>query len=363
MSQIDQAFIRAYGEPERESAPRFPAATTQPSAELPSTSNPAPAPHILTHPSLQGEQGPPVSSNIPEPIPAPHFQIDAFGTFSTSYDTSAPALAPVPLPPTPVPFVSQPSPEAVTAPPTPPAEPASQRRPLSSFSAPEPTATVAFHPVFEVDAFRWPETVDMMLRSHQDLLLPVLNQLLEAREAGRTMIGVAGTGPRVGCTTVYMCLARLLAQAGLEVALVDANFERGSLATELGLEFETGWRDVLLGKNPLAESVIRSLEDRLALLPLAGPLAGAHELLSSIQTSVTAGVLRYHYDAVLFDLGAPGQGPQRDAVVQILKNCRLDASLIVADSSSRSIQSADDIEAVMDLLGETCHGLIGNQAV
>ena len=60
---------------------------------------------------------------------------------------------------------------------------------------------------------------------------------------------------------------------------------------------------MLAGRVPLAEAVIQSLADRIAMLPLAQGGLPAAEKLDAIHASITAGVLRYHYDIVLFDLG------------------------------------------------------------
>jgi hypothetical protein len=86
------------------------------------------------------------------------------------------------------------------------------------------------------------------------------------------------------------------------------------------------------------------------------------ELLAGIQTSVSAGVLRYHYDVVLFDLGSPAEGPQLAAVQNILEHCRLDASILVADTSANDVESGQSIDHLMSLLGSSCLGLIGNVA-
>lgn len=336
MSQIDQAFIRAY-EP----------TSTSPVSEGLLPQGGVPSPHILAHPAVEQTQEASNSLNSPEPIPAPHFQFAAAG----SYQVETPiAGSPVE------------SPSIQTAP-APVAQPiSSQRQPLSSFSNPQKAQPESFDPVFEVDAFLWPDMVNELLDKHFQLLVPVAEQLIEAREAGRTMVGIAGTRSSVGCTTVQLCLARLLSQAGMKIALVDGNFQRAGLASSLGLEFDTGWEDVLRGQQPLAECVVKSLEDRMALLPLAAPVSKAGNLLSGIQTSVTAGVLRYHYDLVLFDLGAAGMGDQFEAAHQIMNNCRLDVSLIVADTEKVGAAANSSMDALMELLGPSCHGVIGNSA-
>ena len=340
MSQIDQAFIQAYAESHPLSPPQ---------------DHEVPAPHIVLHPATEVPEdaygAPGVSDPVdpiprapnrmaPEPIPAPYFR--AAGELNPTTPMSPP--------------------ERVSTLPSQPAT-TSDRRPLSTFSTPQQPAATAFDPVFEVDSFRWPVVIEELLHQHQELLSPVADQLLAAREAGRTMIGIGGTRPGVGCTTVLLCLSQMLSQAGLQVAIVDANFAKGDLASQLGLEFDTGWEDALTGRMPLAETIVKSLHDRMALLPLAGPTAGASELVAGIQTSITAGVMRYHYDIVLFDLGTAALLPQHDAARQIMEHCRLDASLIVADSEHSEAVSSESINGLLELFGPTCHGLIGNHAV
>jgi len=309
MNQIDQAFIQAYAPEGATSAP--------PEAVLPMAA---------------------------EPIPAPHFRM--------SGDTAAYADT-----------VAMQRELLVFGNEVPSPEPSGPRRPLSTFSAPEQATTTSFQPVFEVDAFRWPESVCHLLESHESLLSPVVEQLVTASEAGRSMVGVAGLRSSVGCSTVLMCLARLLAETGKSVAMVDSNFASSTLAKSLGIEFEIGWEDVLAGRVPLAESIVNSINDQIALLPLSGSPSLAvspSDLLAGIQTSVSAGVLRYHYDVVLFDLGSPGDDPQLSAVQKILEHCRIDASILVADTSATDAQSGQQVEPMMSLFGSTCLGLIGN---
>jgi|GEM_PF-1110261 len=350
MSQIDEAFIQAYATPQPPTqavVPGVPANPTQP--PLAGLHH---SPH-LTLPASVEPQAANVETQAPavewsaEPLPAPHFRLSGAGQSAASVPASA-----VPTQST------QLSGQSVAAA---PAE-TNERRPLSTFSAPEQPQTTAFHPVFEVDGFRWPKLTDDLLRNYQALLIPVAEQLLEMGERGRSLVGIAGSRPRIGCTTVQMCLARLLASTGKSIALVDGNFAKAGLARELGLEFDTGWEHVLAGELPLAECVVKSINDSMALLPLAKPSAEATELLASIHTSVTAGVLRYHYDLVLFNLGAASQGSQQATARNIMQHCRLDAGLIVADTASTDNLTAAQINPLMALFGPTCLGVIGNSA-
>ena len=346
MSQIDEAFIQAYATPRQPTAVPGGAVPLAPPAGTLAGLHRGPHIHMPPAEGQTSEQvlrQTPVETHswAPEPVPTPHFHApNGVGQENT--------LAPVGQ-------VAEAVQLAATA-------PGIERRPLSTFSAPAQPSTTAFDPVFEVDAFRWPTITEELLDAHHTLLMPVVEQLLEVSEQGRSLVGIAGARPNVGCTTLQLCLARLIANAGKSVVLVDANFSEASLARDLGLEFESGWEDVLTGRVPLAECVVKSLHDRMALLPLARPCDTAEQMLASIQTSVTAGVLRYHYDVVLFNLGAAGQQPQWAAAQSIVQHCRLDASLIIADTEGTGDVGTAEIDPLMSLLGPTCLGVIGNSA-
>lgn len=223
--------------------------------------------------------------------------------------------------------------------------------------------TQAFRPVFEVDAFRWPTTTDELLEDHAELLIPVAEQMLSSCDEGRSLVGIAGTRPGVGVTTIQLCLARLLASARKSVAIVDADFASRSLARTLGLECEMGWENVLAGEAPLAECVVRSLGDGISLLPLVGHPSLPGDLLGGIQTSVSAGVLRYHYDLVMFDLGAACREPQAAVAKTVVDHCRIEAGIVVADWSRNPNAGAEQVDQLMNLFGPTCLGLIGNQSL
>jgi Mrp family chromosome partitioning ATPase len=311
MSQIDQAFIQAY-------TPDVPAV---PFEALPSVGPQA----RLNHQS-----------------PRPHFSQDE-GT--DPYSETA-ALQ-----------------QGSVQPQSPVVESLQERRPLSSFAAPQAPATEVFRPEFEVDSFRWPAIIDEILHTNGHLLKPAAGQLVEASEAGRSMVGIAGTRPGVGTTTIHLCLAKLLSSVGKSVAIVDGDFANRSLGRELGLQFDLGWENVLTGQAPLAECVVSSISEGVSLLPLVGHETPATDLLASIQTSVSAGVLRYHYDVVLFNLGAAGWEPQSSAARGIVEHCRVDASIIVADVTHTEQASQERIDQLMTLLGPSCLGMIGNEAL
>ena len=237
----------------------------------------------------------------------------------------------------------------------------SERRPLSAFANAGPIVEAHFKPALEVDGFRWPATCTDLIQRYHEHLQPVLHTLLAADEAGRSLIGLGGPAAGVGCTTVLACLARLLAQHGKSVAIVDGNFAAPGLATQLGLSVDTGWEDVLAGNVPLAESVVYSLGDRIALLPLVAGGALAAEKLEAIHASVTAGVLRYHYDMVLFDLGAVGDAVQGTTARRIARQCRLDGVVLTSGLAASSTVHPQRLMQTAPELAAICLGVVENQ--
>jgi Mrp family chromosome partitioning ATPase len=236
-----------------------------------------------------------------------------------------------------------------------------QRRPLSAFAQPTPAIEARFRPAFEVDNFRWSEVNDELCRRHASRCRAVVEMLLVQAEAGHNLIGIGGDAVGVGCTTVLGCLARLLTEAGKSVAMVDGDFATAGLARSVGLGVDIGWEEVLAGRVPLAESVVHSLRDRISLLPLAQGGAPAAEKLDGIQASVTAGVLRYHYDIVLFDLGSVAGERQGIVARRLARRCRLDGMILTTASVPCRVMQTQWLSQTAPELAGVCLGVVENQ--
>lgn len=331
MSAIDQAFIRAYEFNEAEPTPR-----------RHETSKPLPrVDAVATSKVVESIAVQAVEAAVAQP------QLKPVAAAPRAHVAPAPIAAPVELP--------QP---AMVSSPAPSREP--QRRPLSTFAQPTQTVEARFKPALEVDSFRWSAVSQQLIRRCRQQLEPAVATLLAADDAGRSLLGVGSQSSGAGCTTLVACLARLLVDAGKTVAIVDANFSRPGLAANLGLATENGWEDVLAGNVSLAEAVVHSLGDRLSLLPLVvgGPAAASR--LETIHASVTAGVLRYHYDLVLFDLGVvadPQQGPIARRVIQ---QCRLDGALVASGRGAAAAQPQQLLRSAPEL-ATICLGVVENQ--
>lgn len=332
MSAIDQAFIRAYELEEAE-----PASSYRATAQAPQRVATIQQAKVMESIAVQA---------IEAPVAQPQVK-------SVAVRPIAPPMPAVPFSPRQViePPVERASSESPRS---------SQRRPLSTFAQPSQLVEARFKPALEVDSFRWSMVSQQLIRRCGQQLQPAVATILAADDAGRSLLGVGAQSSGAGCTTLVACLARLLVEAGKTVAIVDANFVKPGLATHLGLAAECGWEDVLSGRVSLAEAVVHSLGDRVSLLPLAigGPAAASR--LETIHASVTAGVLRYHYDIVLFDLGVvadPQQGPIARRVIQ---QCRLDGALVASGRGAAAAQPQQLLRSAPEL-ATICLGVVENQ--
>jgi Mrp family chromosome partitioning ATPase len=237
-----------------------------------------------------------------------------------------------------------------------------ERKPLSSFATPKEAPQNVFRPAFEVDEFRWPAITDELVGNAKHLLTPVVDAILAAASEGRSVVGIAGTSRGVGASTVTMCLARMIADAGHGIAIIDGHFAKPNLAAGLGLEFETGWHSVLDRQIPLAECAVLSLGDRMTLIPLGMNALASAERLASIQSSVIAGMLRYHHEVVLFDLGSADHPRQLAIAQNIVEHCRLDVGLVVTPTGARDLANLHGMEQLTTMFGPLCLGVVGNHA-
>ncbi len=176
---------------------------------------------------------------------------------------------------------------------------------LSSFtgSIASQVATESQRPALEVDAVRWPAICELLLKEHAEQFDQLADEARPECLDGRKVIGITGIDRGEGRTTLALCLARRLTSQNMQVAIVDADFASPSLAERLGLSVEQGWEAVLDGRESIWELMIESKADRLAVLPLAGPVA--IDTVVGLQYRVAAAFqeLSEHYDAIVVDAG------------------------------------------------------------
>lgn len=274
------------------------------------------------------------------------------------------------------PDVHWPTPAAIaTAPPlsTAAPRPVIGKRPLSSFT-PQPIVESEygsdaldeppFHPETVISAFRWPQVCRSLWERFADQYEHIAELLLARSERirdGGNIIGIGALHAGDGATTTLLCLAVALAAREKSVILVDANFRAPRLAGLLGVQPTTSWQDVLEQGLPVAEAVIHAENDGVDLLPLDLRAPAAREpngarLATGLQTSITAGVLRYAYEIVLVDLGAILAPRSFNTVSHLIRNMRIESAIAVTDPKHAE---PDDFTVAGELLDETGCELLG----
>jgi Mrp family chromosome partitioning ATPase len=154
---------------------------------------------------------------------------------------------------------------------------------------------------YEVDAFRWPEVVDGLSGRATTALSTLIDELVDASSIGRGVVMFAGERRGAGTTTLAAYAARRLAQLGLSVALVDADFGKPALARTLGVAAEFGWDDSLEAQHDSATAMIASLGDSVTILPLRH--AVSVDAVKAARISADLAVLRKHFALVILDGG------------------------------------------------------------
>lgn len=184
-------------------------------------------------------------------------------------------------------------------------------------------------PVWEVDRFFWPTVCEKLLRDDQSYFGQAGGKLISAARDGLRTLAITGSRRGEGRTTLALCLARCAAEAGLNVALMDADFSRPQLAASVGLEVAMGWNQATLDNVSLSEAAIKSIADGMVILPLetstvATPLSLADGRLAAAVRAAAA-----TFDLLILDLGPLSSG--EGEIFPAGEPVPVDAAIVVRD--------------------------------
>ena len=108
--------------------------------------------------------------------------------------------------------------------------------------------------LLEVDRLVWPAACnELMLRAASELER-FTQQLVDRTSHGEKCVGITSSQRGEGRTTVCLTSARLLADRGLRVVIVDVDVECPTLVRMCGISAATGWNDLLHSELPLGEA-------------------------------------------------------------------------------------------------------------
>jgi Mrp family chromosome partitioning ATPase len=173
---------------------------------------------------------------------------------------------------------------------------------------------------------------------------------LDARGAASAAI-VSGLRDE-GKTTVLCDLGLALASlsGGHNVALVDLDLRKPSIASGLGIPADRGIEEVLRGGATLDDVRISIGRLRIDLYPAVEPQRNAHELLASPSFAAMIGELEQRYAVVLFDTPPTLLLPDTGLILQHVATC-----IVIARSGQTRVRYFRQLIAALPkhrILGE-----------
>ncbi|MGE3408360.1 MAG: AAA family ATPase [Pirellulales bacterium] len=325
-------------------------ADSTPKAAMPDVVAPAPTIAPVETPTAVGEPIAVLRFDVASLQPSgPHissFTTAATAPLSKAKETALPAAeAPPqlvePLKPHAPAITPQPAP-VVVAPPPPASIPAplNEQPVLSSVQAKEEVFS-RLRPLFEVDRLPWPQICQSLGRAAEGELSLAADEVLARSRRGEKMILVTSQRRGEGRTTMTLCLARQLAARNLRVALVDADFAKGQLVRQLKLLPQAGWEQVLRGEIALDEALVESMEDRLVVLPLQGPVTDWQLLTGTAHLTRSLEQMRDEYDIVLVD-AAPLEDDSQ-GLARLIGATRFQSAIVVQDVRAETSAANEEL--------------------
>jgi Mrp family chromosome partitioning ATPase len=158
----------------------------------------------------------------------------------------------------------------------------------------------AFLAQWEVDTFSWPGICSQLIEHCQQEMSDLVDAILTETQQRPLVLSVSSCADGEGSSTLALCLAKLAAEKGGVVALVDGDHVDPRLSLDLDLNFRDGWEALNDDMSNVEETAIVSLADGVTFMPLRregqdGPEAG--KLVRLLAT------LAQKFPLVIVDLG------------------------------------------------------------
>jgi len=127
------------------------------------------------------------------------------------------------------------------------------------------------------------------------------NVLLSHSDQSPRTLFVSSSEPGEGKSMISLSLARMQAKSDRRVILVDTDFRRSRIAGELSLETDYGLSDVLRGKVPIADAIVRDTASGADILTTGAYDEDMSLLKYADQISALLDRLKQNYDLVVID--------------------------------------------------------------
>ena len=159
-----------------------------------------------------------------------------------------------------------------------------------------------------------------------------------------------------GKSTVSANLARLMAQAGTRVLLIDADLRRPMIATTFEIDGAVGLTQALAGDVAVEDVIVESDLSNLSLLPAGRIPPNPSELLGSLRMKQLIDDLSQDYFVIL---DAPPLLPVTDAG---LLSAFCDGALLVQAAGKTQIEQSERCRRILDQVGSRLLGVVLNKA-
>lgn len=219
-------------------------------------------------------------------------------------------------------------------------------------------AAVPFQSAWEVDSFEWPEIQSKLLAEQDRAFAKVAAHFADACRQGLQVLVVTSPTEKEGRSTVASCIARSVAQRGIQVAFLEGDIESPSLADSLNLDIAQGWSDAIVEGLPLEEVAIHSIEDKLTFIPLtAGPTAPK---LAHFDRYIAAVLerLRESFDLIVIDATFINSLDNR--LIGTEEHETIDAMILVTDGRNEDQQRIENSIRRIKNLGISSVGIVEN---
>ncbi len=207
-----------------------------------------------------------------------------------------------------------------------------------------------FDAAWEVSQIVWPKICEQLYGDDQTSFVAICEKLRATADAGRNLIAVTSHRRGEGRTTLALCLARELADAGANILLIDADFQNPQIAAQLQLNLPGNWTDAARRQTSLAESAVRLDDVGLTLLTLGAAEPDGKLSLRDKRVAEAIRQTANHFDIVLVDAGPAIDGKPE---------C-VDAAIIVCDCRKTTQGHADRLTRQLNSVGVEVLGVAKN---
>ncbi|MEK0426736.1 MAG: hypothetical protein RJB11_2827 [Planctomycetota bacterium] len=236
----------------------------------------------------------------------------------------------------------------------------SSRNPLKQTLAPEEPwdSPNPLSPSWEVDAFCWPEVVLKLQEVNTESMRRVSQHLAASNRSGLKILAVTSGERGVGRSTVSMHLARAASQAGLKVALVDADLQHPSLIDQLQIDAPNSWHQCITDGLSMDEAAVSSVEENIAIFPLTEPQPISMLQQHGMRMARFVERLAKDYDLVILDSCLLTK--ESTSLVGYETPASLHAAIVVIDSELSANDRLEDACCALKTMGIHSVGVVEN---